>query len=98
MISNLIPLSFSKHYNDFANLFTGYELYEKGYHYLIKPSVRGVVRLPQKMPYALQSKLKNISNLDNMKVSLYFSQVCMRIARNTSSLTTALKLDFSHQG
>ena len=52
------PLLFSNICDDYADLFTGYGLYEKEYHIAIKPNVQGVVQPPHKVPYALQPKFK----------------------------------------
>ena len=53
-----LPLLFSDICDDYADLFTGYGLYEKEYHIAIKPNVEGVVQPPHKVSYALQLKLK----------------------------------------
>ena len=52
------PFLFSNICNHYADLFTGYGLYEKEYHIVIKSNVEGVVQPPHKVPYALQPKFK----------------------------------------
>ena len=51
-------LLFPNIYNVYADLFTGYGLYEKEYNVKVNSNVQRVVQAPHKVPYALQPKLK----------------------------------------
>ena len=44
------PSLFSNICNDYADLFTGYGLYEKEYHIAVTPNVEGVVQPSHKLP------------------------------------------------
>ena len=43
---------------NYKDVFTGVEQYEKRYHMQLNPDVVGVIQPPQKIPYATQPKLK----------------------------------------